>query len=505
MRACAYIIVAMDTSRGIGKDGQLPWPKLEKDMEFFAERTKNCVVIMGRKTWDSLPRKNRPLKDRINYVLSKSLTTMDMVREYGPRCAAFTNLTDALLSAQTHYPDTDIFIMGGGEIYKEALDNNVVKGMFITEIQSKFDCDVRFPVFTQFEKVQTSDTILQEIKTGDAANPVAGLRYQIHTYKLNENLEETAYLALMARIAYRGYEIKPENERTGTGTRVILPSQLSFNLENQFPLLTSKKTFLRGIFEELKWFISGQTNVRDLKQKGVKIWDADTCRESLDQRGFTEYPEGELGPGYGFQWRHFGANYTGSSNEVDYTGTGIDQLQNVIDAIKEGKPASMRRLVVSAWNPSDMKKQVLPPCHLMFMFNVIEGKLHTNMIMRSTDVAVGLPFNIASYALLTCIMAKITKLKPGSITIQMSNPHLYNNHLELVKTQTDRTPFPFPTLIINKSLTCLDDVKDMVWDDLHLEGYHSHPAIPYELNVGLKTPTGSIEPVVNKKEEPKHN
>ena len=249
MRAIATLIVAVDTNLGIGKDGKLPWPRLEKDMEFFLEMTDSSIVIMGLKTWDSLPKK--PLSKRINYVISKKLTTLDLVREYGAQCAAFNNLDDAVLSGMTHFPESKIYIIGGADIYKEALNKNIVRQMFVTEIQQKFQCDTFFPKITDnFEKIRSSEMHTQEIKTGDDKNPVVPIRYQIHTYNLIQNMSELGYLELMGRIVHNGYDVDPSNERTGTGTKSIWGSQLSFDLTKGFPLLTTKKTYLRGIFED---------------------------------------------------------------------------------------------------------------------------------------------------------------------------------------------------------------------------------------------------------------
>lgn len=474
MRACAIIIVAHDLSYGIGFQGNVAWPRLEQDMKFFAETTKDNIVIMGRKTWDSLPRK--PLPERVNYVLSKTLTTADLVRKHGLGVNVFSDLENAILSAQSHFPDKKIYIIGGEQIYTEALAKHVVLGLLVTEVQRKFQCDTFMPKYPEFEKINSTDTY----KQGDEEkSPNEVIRYQIHTYQRMANPHENQYLQLMATILQNGFD-RPD--RTGVGTKSIFGTQLTFDLENSFPLLTTKKMFLRGVFEELKWFLSGSTNTQPLKDQKITIWDHNTSKAELERRGL-EYPEGELGPGYGFQWRHWGAVYTGSSKDVDYKGLGIDQLQRAIEMIQANKPEDSRRIIVNAWNVSCLDEMALPPCHMSYQFAVYDKKLCCRVDMRSADVFLGLPFNIASYALLTHIVANICRLKPGRLTIQMGDTHIYNNHLDACQLQVERSPCRFPLLGIKKSLKSLDDVADMRFeDDVVIEGYIHHPAIKAQLN-----------------------
>lgn len=479
VRAIAHLIVARDAGRGIGFKGKIPWPRLKKDMEIFHELTENSVVIMGRKTLESLP---KLLEKRVHYVLSKTLTTKELLRKYGACIAAFSNLDDALLSAIAHYPNNKIFIIGGEEIYKLALEKNVVSVIYETEIQKTFQCDTRFPEIPHFEKVNSTNVITQDMPTGDPQNPVSQINYQINTYNLIQNRAELGYLNIISNILTNGIDVDANAERTGTGTLSQWGGELIFDLDRQFPLLTSKKCFLKGIFYELQWFISGGTNAKFLKDKGIKIWDGDLNREKLDSKGLTEFPDNELGTGYGFQWRHFGAPYDGSSLNTDYDGKGIDQLQNVIDSIQAKGVAEARRLIVCTWNPAQMETVALPPCHLLYQFRVLDGKLHCRMIMRSTDIALGLPFNIASYALLTYFIARICKLKLGTLVIQMGDCHIYKNHIDRICDQIERTPFPFPQLNIKKNLSSLQDVLNMEYSDLEIKNYTHHPAIKFDLN-----------------------
>jgi thymidylate synthase len=254
--------------------------------------------------------------------------------------------------------------------------------------------------------------------------------------------------------------------------------------------MTTKKVFFRGIVEELLWFIRGDTDSKHLEEKGINIWKGNTSREFLDKRGLNGYKEGLAGPVYGFQWRSWGAPYyqtCPSSAEVRnkprelMLGKGIDQLQNAVDMIKNNP--NDRRILVSAWNPSVLNNVALPSCHILFQFYVENGFLHLQFLMRSIDTLLGLNFNLTSYALLTCLIAKITNLKPGSITYCGGDTHLYSNHFSQAQEQISRTPYPFPQLIIKKDIKTLEDIEGMCFEDLELVGYKSHPAIKADMAV----------------------
>lgn len=282
------------------------------------------------------------------------------------------------------------------------------------------------------------------------------------------NAEEQAYLDLCARIVAEG---ERRTDRTGTGTfSLFAPPALRFSLENdRFPLLTTKRTFFRGIAEELFWFINGRTDARLLAARGVHIWDGNGSREFLDGRGLQANREGDLGPVYGFQWRHFGAEYRGC--DADYAGCGVDQLQQVIDTLKTD-PFS-RRIVLSVWNPLAEKHMALPPCHILCQFYVSEradGRryLSCQMYQRSGDMGLGVPFNIASYALLTKLVAHVTGLEPGEFVHVLGDAHVYANHVDALAEQCARTPASFPTLRIARPVA---RIEDFTLDDLVLENY----------------------------------
>lgn len=261
------------------------------------------------------------------------------------------------------------------------------------------------------------------------------------------------YLDLLDHILENGIE---KGDRTGTGTKSVFGYQMRFNLEEGFPLLTTKKLHLRSIIHELLWFIQGDTNVKYLQDNNVRIWN-----EWADQ-------EGNLGPIYGHQWRSW----------PDGEGGHIDQLSKVIEEIKENP--NSRRHIVSAWNVADIDRMALPPCHCLFQFYVAEGKLSCQLYQRSADVFLGVPFNIASYALLTMIVAKVTNLALGDFVHTLGDAHIYLNHLEQVKLQLTREPLKKPNMIIKRDL---DSIFDYRYEDFILDGYEAHPHIKGEISV----------------------
>jgi thymidylate synthase len=260
-------------------------------------------------------------------------------------------------------------------------------------------------------------------------------------------VSERQYLDLLAEVLQSGAR---KTDRTGTGTLSVFGRQLRFNLADSFPLLTTKKLHTKSILTELLWFLRGDTNVKWLQERGVSIWD-----EWADENG-------ELGPVYGYQWRHWRTP----------DGREIDQIAQLIQSLKK-KPDS-RRHIVSAWNPADVDKMALPPCHALFQFYVASGKLSCQMYQRSADLFLGVPFNIASYAALTLMVAQVTDLKPGDFVLTLGDAHIYLNHLEQVREQLLRSPRPFPKLKLNPAVK---ELLDFRYEDFTLEGYDPHPAI----------------------------
>ncbi len=293
------------------------------------------------------------------------------------------------------------------------------------------------------------------------------------------NIEEKNYLTLLQNILDNG---SVRQDRTGIGTVGLFGTNLRFSLENHtIPLLTTKKVFWKGIVEELLFFVRGETDSKKLEAKGVNIWKGNTSREFLDKRGLNHYPEGMMGPMYGYQWRNFGKQIFDTSHGPPSTVPGIDQLQNAFNLIKNDP--NSRRIIVTAYNPQASKESVLEPCHMFFQLHVDNGELSLQWYQRSVDSFLGLPFNIASYALLTHMMAKATGLKAKELIFSGGDTHVYSNHIEQVKTQITREPFAFPKLQINKDLNSLQDMEKLELTDLTIEGYQSHPAIKAEMAV----------------------
>ena len=261
------------------------------------------------------------------------------------------------------------------------------------------------------------------------------------------------YLDLLDHVLKNGTE---KSDRTGTGTISVFGYQMRFNLNDGFPVLTTKKLHLKSIIHELLWFISGDTNTGYLKDNGVKIWD-----EWADENG-------NLGPVYGYQWRSWPAD----------GGRKIDQLLNVISSIKNSPDS--RRHIVSAWNVGELDKMALPPCHIMFQFYVAAGKLSCQMYQRSADIFLGVPFNIASYAILTHMVAQVTGLKPGDFVHTLGDAHIYLNHIEQVKLQLSRKPYKLPALVINPAV---NDILNFRYEDFTLTDYVAHQHIKGDISV----------------------
>ncbi|XP_036173116.1 thymidylate synthase-like [Myotis myotis] len=266
-----------------------------------------------------------------------------------------------------------------------------------------------------------------------------------------------------------------KDDRTGTGTLSVFGMQARYSLRDEFPLLTTRRVFWKGVLEELLWFIKGSTNAKELSSKGVRIWDTTGSRDFLDSLGFSSR-KGDLGPVYGSQWRHFGADY--KDMDSDYSDQGVDQLQKVTDTIKTNPDD--RRIILCAWNPKDLPSMALPPCHALCQFYVVNGELSCQLYQRSADMGLGVPFNITSYALLTYMIAHITGLKPGDFMHTLGDAHIYLNHVEPLKMQLQREPRPFPKLKILRKVETIDDFKT---EDFQIEGYNPHPTIKMEMVV----------------------
>lgn len=414
------MIVALGPQGEMGSSNDLPWSRISSDMKFFRQITRNFTVIMGRKTYESI---GYPLPFRENIVLTNSLKNI-------PNVKTANSFFDAIFKATT----SQIFIIGGVAVYEKCLQ--FVENIYITHIPQKM---ITKTVDTYFSLEKIPKPIYTtKIKLDD--------RIEVSHMHFSKNNDVT-YLLLLNDILKNG--IKSE-DRTGTGTISKFGLSATYDLEHSFPLLTTKKVFWKGVVEELFWFLSGDTNVNTLKSKGVNIWNEWAAQD------------GSLGPVYGKQWRDFG---------------GVDQIKNLLIGLADNP--NSRRHIVSAWNPAELSQMALPPCHMMFQFNVRGKYLDCAWYQRSADMFLGVPFNIASYALLTYIIAHISGYTPGRLTHFIGNAHIYTNHIYQVKKQLSRTPNSPPTLSFSDSFTSdqflnnLDSIKNLIT----LNNYSPHPTI----------------------------
>jgi thymidylate synthase len=295
----------------------------------------------------------------------------------------------------------------------------------------------------------------------------------------NSNPEEMQYLNLIKKILEKGTLEKGRNGNTLS----IFGESKRFSLENgRIPILTSKKTAWKTCLKELLWFIRGETDNKLLQQQGVHIWDGNTSREFLDSRGLRLYPDGAAGPIYGYQWRNFGASYncfTGKSLGAEHPFEGVDQLQDIIDQLKNPETRNSRRLILTAWNPKQLHEMALPPCHVMCQFNVHDGnKLSCAMTQRSCDAPIGSPFNIASYSFLTHLIANHCGLEAYEFVYFMGNCHIYEENIEGAKLQITRDPFSFPTVSIKQ---VRENINDYQLDDFEIHNYVSHEPIKMKM------------------------
>ena len=481
------VVAYYRATRGIGAGGQLMW-RLPEDLAYFKRLTSQTrdprrqnAIVMGRITHEAIGRK---LPGRINLVVSGS----------GP----LKDFSAALSAAADQHAET-VFVVGGEALYREALASPQCEAVHVTEVWSTdggltaFAPDRFFPAldpaewapwgadaevqenatqnlrFRRASFVRVGDPTLQE---GHEVMPPGALPHQ-----------EAAYLALVRRAIDRGQR---RQDRTGTGTRSLFGAQLRFSLrDGVLPLLTTKRVFLRGVVEELLWFVRGDTDARHLAAKGVHIWDANAAAHA-QAKGLPATDVGQLGPVYGHQWRRFGATTKGRDDGgVDRPNGGrddggVDQLAEVVRQLREDP--NSRRIILSAWNPVDLPSMALPPCHLLAQWWVSDGEVSCMVTMRSCDLGLGLPFNIASYALLTHMVAAAAGpgLSVGDLVLSLGDAHVYENHVEALRGMLTRSPRPWPRL---RALPARDSLEGYQADDLVVDGYAPHPAVAMAMSV----------------------
>jgi len=489
LRPFSVVVAAATSTFGIGKGGQIPW-MLKGDLKNFKRLTsavsdekKQNSVIMGRRTWESIPSKFKPLGNRLNIVLSRN----EKVREelsIPDEVLIATSLSEAVsqLSEGNHVSSIEnIFVIGGEAAYREAVASSNCEKVHLTLVETEVpDADTFFPQLpaTKYQMVSRSEPQEEDGISYSFADFVAipqmGVLKGPTMVVQSPNEDESQYLRLCEDIIKNGV---CRGDRTGTGTLSKFGVQMRFGLQdNVFPMLTTKRVFWRGVAEELLWFVKGCTNGKELSDKGIHIWDGNGSKEFLESRGLGHREEGDLGPVYGFQWRHFGADY--KDFNADYKGEGVDQLVECIRKIKE--TPEDRRIILTAWNPADLDEMALPPCHMFCQFYVANGALSCQMYQRSADMGLGVPFNIASYSLLTRMVAQVTGLKCGEFVHTIGDAHVYLNHVDALKEQISRTPRAFPTLKIDESVI---DIDAFTMDHFTVENYKPMATIKMKMAV----------------------
>jgi dihydrofolate reductase/thymidylate synthase len=453
-------LVFKNGSFGIGNNGDL-LHKIPNDLRFFKTLTEGNTVIMGYKTWLSLPEKNRPLKNRKNIVLTKNHKeeNEDVV------FTTFENLKKRM-SKHIHY-----FVIGGAEIYSlflqdsSVIPDELVLNHIMPDVTCEIDTYLNPDLIGGYEITGFSEKILED-----------NLSYRYIYFKKRQSIKhpESKYLDLIQEIVKSGNQ---RIDRTSVGTLSLFGKSVRFNIEHSIPLMTSKRVSFKNILEELLWFCRGETDSNILKDKGVNIWNGNSSREFLDSRNLNHYKEGECGPIYGHQWRRFGQRHGES-------GPGVDQLAYVENLLKND-PYS-RRIVLSAWNPQDLDKMALLPCHMQVQWYVEDRDskkfLNCMFTMRSSDFALAGCYNIVSYSILTYILAKRNNMFPGEIVYSAGDCHIYSNHLDAINEQMKRNFRPFPCLNIDES------IKHKKWEemeasDFELVGYFPNSSIKMKMAV----------------------
>jgi thymidylate synthase len=411
---------------------------------------------MGYKTMKSL--KNGYLKNRINIIITSNIIQNNVENNLESNNIHYvSNFNDALKTAYSLVgrDASRVWVIGGAILYASAINHPDLNLIYHSSIKGDYECDVKFelPNYKIISKNILDDFTLNVCKIKETA--------------------EISYLRLLNDVLQYGDERQTRNGIVFS----LFGKELSFNVSNNFPLLTTKKMFIKGIIEELLFFIRGETDTNKLMEQGINIWKGNTTREFLDKLGLN-YKEGMMGPMYGYQWRFFGKPYN-NQDHINY----VDQFKNIIETLK--KDPNSRRLIMTDFNPAMVDEGVLYPCHsLIIQFYVNKtasnNKLSIKMYQRSADLFLGLPFNIASTSLLLYIVAKLVGMQPDNVIISLGDCHIYECHINQVREQIKRQPYNFPKLIMPEFKT-IEDVEQSNYKNFTLEDYNCHPAIKAEM------------------------
>lgn len=451
------VILAIDENYGIGKNNFIPW-RCPKDLQIFKNKTQNSIIIVGRNTAQSLPY----LVNRTVFCVSTSLSAY-YSSNHKNNMSIFSTFEEALLKAK----DTGfkIFVVGGAVLYNYVFSNHLDKigVVHVSYIKGIYDCDTLL-----------SDSSVNILKNFSVVSIEEYENFIHFEYRYTKYSEEQ-YLTLVRDVLKNG------NRRESRNGAIIscFVKHLKFDLRDGFPLLTTKKMFLRGIIEELLFFIRGETDSKILEDKNVNIWKGNTSREYLDSIGKTERREGVMGPMYGYQWRNFNALYDEETGKAIIPG--IDQLSNVINLLRNN-PTS-RRIIMTTYNPDQVDDGVLPPCHsIVLQFYSSDGFLDTFCYNRSSDIGLGLPFNIASTSLLILLIGKLTGLNPRYFDLSLGDAHIYENHQNSLIEQINRRQYTFPTISL-PDIRNLEDLDRLSSKDFVLNNYRFHPPVSMSMVV----------------------
>lgn len=503
------IVVASSLDHGIGYNNSLPW-KIKTDLKFFREltlgivdgysdfvhkidlefqrstmgyrnldldldinpRPKQNAIIMGRNTANGL---KSPLKDRLNIVITSDPNYNQYYTQYNPDFMSFTSLDKALIHLKT-LDINKVFVIGGSMLYDEAIKNSYCKKIYHTIIQDTYRCDTYLS--DEFCSIKNMFELKRyDFRCEDSNTNLVGLEYVYH------NTQEIQYLKLGSKILETGSSRSTRNSETIGLFGQTLEFDINSNPDFSYtiPVLTTKTVFIRGIIEELLFFLRGDTDTTKLMDVSVNIWKPNTNSEFLKSNNKLHLKEWEMGPMYGFEWRHFGAEYTGSDGS--YLGQGVDQLANCVNLLATD-PTS-RRILMTSYDPSVAELGVLYPCHgIVTQFYVDGDRISLQTYQRSADYFLGLPFNITSYSILLCIIVKLVnnklgyiKYKPHKMIIVLGDVHIYEDHIEAVRTQLDRIDQTYRFAKCRIRDVGLDDIGDLKADDIEIHDYAKHGKI----------------------------
>jgi thymidylate synthase len=490
------LILACDKNGIISIDGKIPWldirsedqtPKYINDLRNFRAITLHHVIIMGSKTYESLPMR-KLLNNRLNVVLSTREEIRNEVVSKGG--LAYSNIAEMHKSLQKLKKEafvgnnhkellkSHIFVIGGIELYYSM--KNLISKHYITVIPEECDSSS-----TSTIKYYNKDNICERYNSPFINNLVMD-KMKFYIIPSGQDRPDNKYQNLMNRILQSNNFIEAEKDRTNFGYYALYGEQLKFDIsDGKIPLTTLRAQPFRWIVEELLWFLNGNTDNKILKDKGVSIWTGNTTAEFLKKRKLN-YPEGNAGPIYGFQWRHWGADYIAP----DEKNNGIDQVAEVIKNLVNPANRYSRRHIISGWNVADLDKMVLPPCHVLYQFSVdSKDQIHTTFYQRSSDVALACSWNASSATILTNIIGCLTGLKPATLTMFIANAHIYSNHINGVKEMLNRKSYEFPTISIT-GINPIDhnntDINKLLsslkFEQFHLNDYFAHPDISLNMN-----------------------